>query len=124
MRAPIRSVVRSPKPSSDGCRRNDATHHVDQHRHMHVEVRVNTENYFALFSQIAHPVLLHAWGRIANPFAGQDTHGAEQSSYQVTDERPGNARGTPDRSRQVNAKARWPIPARVRLGRTFNAILD
>ncbi len=55
---------------------------------------------------------------------GVDTHGAEQSSYQVTDGEPGNARGTPESDRQVNAKAASPIPARVRSIRRSEAILD
>ena len=43
---------------------------------------------------------------LPTPIAGQDTHDAnKQSSYQVTDDGPGNGRGTPDPRRQVNAKA-------------------
>src|SRR5204863_3467885 len=71
---------------------------------MHVEVRINTENYFTFLNGKAHAVLLDAWQCVANPVAGQDTHDAnKQSSYQVTDDGPGNRgeRRTPaDRSTQ------------------------
>jgi hypothetical protein len=63
-------------------------------------------------------------GASPSPIAGQDTHGTEQSSYQVTDAEPGNARGTPEPERQVNARAARPIPARVRSDRRSQVTLD
>ena len=63
-------------------------------------------------------------GASPTPLAGQDAHGAVQSSYQLTDGEPGNARGTPEPYRQVNARAARPIPARVKSVRRSEAIID
>jgi len=63
-------------------------------------------------------------GTSPTPLAGQDTHGAEQGSYKVTDAGPGNARGTSELDRQVNAKATEPVIARVRSARRSKPILD
>ena len=103
----------------------DAANVVDQDRHMHVEMRVNTENNFVPFYGEAHAVLLNAWQCVANP-----NRRTGHSRCKQTKLLSGHRRRA--RQRQGNAgpestgqrKGSGPIPARVRPGRTFEAILD
>src|SRR5258708_1958808 len=96
--------------------RNDAADDVDQYRYMHVEVRINTENYFTFLNGKAHAVLRDAWQCAANPNRRTGhSRCTQQSSYQVTDDGPGNRgeRRTPvDRSTQ----RQWANPSTSQTG--------
>ena len=88
-------------------RPSDTPELIDHDADVNVQMGINAENDARhTLCNLVHVTALWLWERASSSRAEeQDTHGAEQGSYQVTRSRPGTPRLSVGLGPQVNAKA-------------------
>ena len=92
---------------------------------MRIEMRVNAEDYLGAAVYRVHRLSPYAFGTAhPNHAEGQDTHGAEQSSHQLTNGQLGSAKLNTEIRSTGQRKGRSPIPARVRPNSEFPTIVE